>query len=132
MRLKEIIDRDPAALKIIEEIVHPLVAQDREAFIARSENVIIVLDIPLLFENGYDKNLDAVACVTVSPKLQKQRVMKRGTMSEDQFEDILSRQMPNDEKVARSDFVIETDTLEQARAQVHHIVELIKSRLSNA
>jgi dephospho-CoA kinase len=58
--------------------------------------------------------------------------MERGTMSEDQFEDILSRQMPNDEKVARSDFVIETDTLEHARAQVHHIVELIKSRLSNA
>ncbi|MRU15541.1 dephospho-CoA kinase [Roseovarius sp. A21] len=131
-RLKEIIDRDPAALKAIEKIVHPLVAQDREAFIAGSETAIIVLDIPLLFENGYEKNVDAVACVTVSPNLQKQRVMERGTMSEEQFEDILSRQMPNEEKVAHSDFIIETDTLEHARAQVHDVVRKIRCGLADA
>ncbi|WP_306151196.1 dephospho-CoA kinase [Roseovarius sp. MMSF_3281] len=132
MRLKEIIARDPAALSIIESIVHPRVAQDREAFIEASANAIIVLDIPLLFENGFEKKVDAVACVTVSPEVQKQRVLKRGTMTEEQFKGILSRQMPNEDKAARADFVIETDTLEHARAQVHDIVEQVKSRLANA
>lgn len=131
-RLKQIIDRDPTALNIIERIVHPLVAQDREAFIKASGNAIIVLDIPLLFENGFEKNVDAVACVTVSPDVQKQRVLERGTMTEEQFESILSRQTPNKDKVARADFVIVTDTLEHARAQVHDVVEQINSRLPNA
>lgn len=130
--LKEIIARDPDALNIVETIVHPLVAQDREEFIKTSDKAIIVLDIPLLFENEYQEKLDAVACVTVSPEVQRQRVLERGTMTEDEFEGILSRQMPNKDKVARSDFVIETDTLEHARAQVHDIMEQIKSRLSNA
>lgn len=132
LRLKRIIDRDPTALNIIERIVHPLVAQDREAFIKASGNAIIVLDIPLLFENGFEKNVDAVACVTVSPDAQKQRVLERGTMTEEQFESILSRQMPNKDKVARADFVIVTDTLEHARAQVHDVVKQINSRLPNA
>jgi dephospho-CoA kinase len=132
MRLKEIIDGDPGALGIIESIVHPLVAQDRAAFIKASNTAIVVLDIPLLFENEFEESVDAVACVTVSAEMQKQRVLERGTMTEDQFEAILSRQMPNKDKVARADFVIETDTLEHARVQVHDVVEQIKSRLSDA
>jgi len=132
MRLKEIIDRDPDALSIIESIVHPLVAQDRAAFIKASNNAIVVLDIPLLFENEFEEKVDAVACVTVSAEVQKQRVLARGTMTEEQFAGILSRQMPNKDKAARADFVIETDTLEHARVQVHDVIEQIKSRLSNA
>ena len=131
-RLKEIIDRDPGALRTIEKIVHPLVARDREAFVAASGNTIIVLDIPLLFENGFETKVDAVACVTISPTVQRERVMERGTMTEEQFEGILSRQMPNEEKMARSDFIIETDTLEHARAQVHDIVTKIRSGLADA
>lgn len=131
-KLKEIIDSDPSALKRIEAVVHPLVAKDREDFIAQTDAKIIVLDIPLLFENGFESRLDAVACVSVPADVQRQRVLERGTMNEAQFNAILARQMPNEEKCAHSDFVIETDTLEHARRQVHDVVSQIKSRLSNA
>lgn len=130
--LKKIIGADPTALKSIEKIVHPLVAADRAAFLQQSEAEITVLDIPLLFENGTEKTLDAVACVSVSPELQRKRVLDRGTMTEAQFENILSKQMPIADKIAKSDYVIETDTLEHAEAQVKAVVADIKQRLSNA
>lgn len=131
-RLREIIAADPTALARIEAIVHPLVAQDRAEFVETTTADIVVLDIPLLFENGSDKAMDAVACVSVSPQIQENRVLARGTMTKDQFNAILAKQMPNDEKCARSDFVIVTDTLEHARAQVHDVVQTIKDRLKNA
>lgn len=131
-KLKDIIDKKSNALKQIEAIVHPLVAQDRRDFIADTDARIIVLDIPLLFENGFETQVDAVACVSVPPDIQRQRVLERGTMTKAQFEAILSRQMPNDEKCARADFVIETDTLEHARRQVHDVVAQIKNRLDDA
>lgn len=130
--LKRIISQDPAALKTIEAIVHPLVAQDRAAFRANAKADIIVFDIPLLFETGGDSAMDAVACVTVSPEVQKERVMARGTMTEEQFEQIRAKQMPNEEKCARSDFIIETDTLDHARLQVQDIVRRIRAGLADA
>lgn len=131
-KLKKIIDQDPETLNLIESIVHPLVAQDRQDFIAKTDASIIVLDIPLLFENGYEAHLDAVACVTVPADVQRQRVLERGTMTETQFEAILAKQMPNAEKCARSDYMIETNTLEDTRRQVHDVVTQINSRLANA
>lgn len=131
-RLKEIISRNPDALEQIEAIVHPLVARDRQDFIRESTAEIIVFDIPLLYENSSETFFDAVACVSVSPELQRKRVMDRGTMTEEQFNSILAKQMPNEEKCARSDFVIQTDTLEMARAQVQDIVRQIRNRLDNA
>jgi dephospho-CoA kinase len=131
-KLKKIIDQDPGALRQIEAIVHPLVAQDRRDFIAKTDAPVIVLDIPLLFENGYQTNVDAVACVTVSPPVQRQRVLDRETMTEVQFEAILGKQMPSEEKCARSDYVIEATTLEAARQRVHDVVADIKSRLADA
>lgn len=131
-KLKEIIDRDPSSLKRIEAAVHPLVAQDRQEFIARTDADIIVLDIPLLFENGFESKVDAVACVSVPMDVQRQRVLERDTMTEAQFDAILARQMANEEKCARSDFVIETDSLEHAHRQVHDVVAQIKSRQANA
>lgn len=131
-RLKDIIVCDPDALKRIEGIVHPLVARDRQDFIAQSDAAIIVLDIPLLFENGAETGFDAVACVSVSPEIQRQRVLDRGTMTERQFETIRANQIPNEEKCARSDYVIETDTLENARRQVQAIVREIRSGLQDA
>ncbi|MFT6677288.1 MAG: dephospho-CoA kinase [Sulfitobacter sp.] len=131
-RLKEIIAQDPTALKKIEQIVHPLVGQDRAAFIAQTAADIVVLDIPILFETGGDARMDAVACVTIDPATQKQRVMARGTMTEAQFEAILAKQMPNDEKSARSDYVIQTDSLEHATAQVQSIVKSIREGLQHA
>ncbi|MCZ0811281.1 MAG: dephospho-CoA kinase [Pseudomonadota bacterium] len=131
-RLKAVIARDSDALQRIEAIVHPLVAADRAAFIEKAGADIVVLDIPLLYETGADAGMDAVACVTIAPEIQRQRVLDRGTMSAQAFEDIRARQMPNAEKCRRADYVIETDTLENARRQVQDVVRDIRDRLKNA
>jgi dephospho-CoA kinase len=131
-RLKEIIGRDPSALKRIEAIIHPLVGQDRAEFIAGATEEIVVLDIPLLFETGGEARVDAVACVVIDEETQRARVMARGTMTEAQFEAIKAKQLPAAEKARRADFVIETDTLEHARAQVQAVVQEIRSRLADA
>lgn len=130
--LKEIIAKTPDALKAIEGIVHPLVAQDRADFIDKSIADILVFDIPLLFETGGDAAMDAVACVTVDPEIQRQRVMERGTMTEAQFEHIRQKQLPDKEKRERSDYVIVTDTLDHAEQQVQSIVSDIRKRSAHA
>ena len=130
--LKEIIGADPSSLKKIEQIVHPLVKSDRDSFIAASSAEITVLDIPLLFENGTEKSLDAVVCVSISAELQRERVLARGTMTAEQFENILAKQMPIDDKIAKSDYVIETDTLDHALQQVKAVIADIKQRLADA
>ncbi|GAA6160489.1 dephospho-CoA kinase [Ruegeria sp. HU-ET01832] len=130
--LKQIIGNDPAALKQIEGIVHPLVAADRASFRANARADILVFDIPLLFETGGDAAMDAVACVSIPADEQKRRVMARGTMTEAQFEQIRAKQMPNEEKCARSDYVIETDSLDHARAQVQDVVRQIRAGLEDA
>ncbi|WP_306114144.1 MULTISPECIES: dephospho-CoA kinase [unclassified Roseovarius] len=130
--LKSVIAADTTALKKIEELVHPLVARDREEFLRTSDADIAVLDIPLLFETGGDARMDAVACVSAPPDIQRQRVLDRGTMSAAQFKAILEKQLPDAEKRARSDYVIVTDTLEHAREQVQAIVRDIRGRLADA
>lgn len=130
--LKQIIGRDPEALKRIEAIVHPLVAADREAFKKEAKADILVFDIPLLFETGGDRAMDAVACVTVPPDVQEERVLARGTMSRAQFQQIRAKQLPDSEKRARSDYVIVTDTPEHARQQVREIVAEIREKLAHA
>ncbi|MDU9006051.1 dephospho-CoA kinase [Sedimentitalea todarodis] len=130
--LKTLIARDPGALKQIEAIVHPLVAEDRNKFRENATADILVFDIPLLFETGGDAAMDAVACVSVAPDIQEQRVLERGTMTREQFEMIRAKQMPDAEKRARSDYVIITDTLDHARAQVHTIVRQIRDRQAHA
>ncbi|MCG7520406.1 dephospho-CoA kinase [Ruegeria sp. Ofav3-42] len=130
--LKQIIARDPTALKRIEAIVHPLVAADRAEFRETASTDILVFDVPLLFETGGDAAMDAVACVSIPADEQKRRVMERGTMTEAQFEQIRAKQMPNDEKCARSDFVIVTDTLDHARTQVQDVVRQIRARMADA
>ncbi|WP_171206502.1 dephospho-CoA kinase [Ruegeria sp. HKCCA0235A] len=130
--LKQIIAADPAALKAIEAIVHPLVAADRAAFREAATNDILVFDIPLLFETGGDVAMDAVACVSIPANEQKRRVMERGTMTEAQFEQIRAKQMPNEEKCARSDYVIVTDALDHARAQVQDVVRQIRAGMADA
>lgn len=131
-RLKALIAEDPHDLETIESIVHPLVARDRAAFLAGTDADITVLDIPLLFETGGDAQMDATVCVTVSAEAQKDRVLARGTMTDDQFNAILSKQMPDEEKRARADFVIVTDTLEHARVQVQNILKDIRGRQNHA
>ena len=130
--LKAIIGRDPQALRRIEQIVHPLVAKDRAQFIAEAEAEIIVLDIPLLFETGGEARVDATVCVSVDAETQKARVMARGTMSEDQFEAIRAKQMPDADKRARADYVIITDTPEHAARQVRDVLADIRRRITHA
>lgn len=130
--LRRIISADSAALRQIEQIVHPLVAADRAAFTSGATADILVFDIPLLFETGGDAAMDAVAVVCVDDDTQESRVMARGTMTRDQFLAIKAKQMPSAEKCARADYVIETDTVEHARAQVHHVIEQIKHRMKHA
>lgn len=130
--LKKIISQTPSALKDIENIVHPLLAQDRKAFKDGAKSDILVFDIPLLFETGGDAAMDAVACVSVAAEIQEQRVLARRTMTRDQFEMIRSKQMPDQEKRKRSDYVIITDTVDHARAQVHTIVSQIRAGQSHA
>lgn len=131
-KLKEMIGRDASVLKTLEQIVHPLVAQDRVEFASNSTADILVFDIPLLFEGNGHKEVDAVVCVSVPPETQEKRVMERGTMTREQFLQIRAKQMPNDEKCARSDYVVITDTLDHARRQVDKIVQEIREKLANA
>lgn len=130
--LKSLIGGDPEALPDLERIVHPLVRADREAFVRDNADRIGVFDIPLLFETGGDAEMDATACVFVSREIQRERVLARGTMTDADLERILARQMPSEEKCARSTWTIETDTPEHARAQVLHILGEIEERLRHA
>lgn len=132
MALKQIIATDTSALSKIEAIVHPLVAADRRAFVENTDADIVVLDIPLLYETGAESQMDAVVCVTASPEEQRRRILERGTMTDAQFNHILSKQMPNTTKCAKSDYVIETDTLDHARARVKAIVADISKRRHHA
>lgn len=130
--LKQIISDNPAALRTIESIVHPLVAIDRAEFREAAQSDILVFDIPLLFETGGNVHMDAVACVSISAEEQERRVLERGTMTREQFEQIRAKQMPNDDKCARSDYVIVTDTIDNARQQVQQIVAKIRAGTQNA
>lgn len=126
--LRALIALDPGALPRIEAIVHPLVQADRAAFAESHSDRVTVYDIPLLFETGAETEMDATACVTVSRETQKARVLARGTMTEADLDRILARQMPNERKCALATYVIETETLDHARAQVHHILRNIKRK----
>ena len=130
--LKRLIQSNENVLSEIERIVHPLVAVDRQNFIGTSDSDIVLLDIPLLFETNGDKHMDAIVCVNIDPETQRERVLQRNTMTEEQLEQILNKQLPNDVKCSQSDFVIQTDNLDHAKEQVAHIIELIRKDYINA
>lgn len=128
--LKAWIDADPTALQRIEAVIHPLVAADREAFLAQATRDgadLVVLDIPLLFETGADAFMDATLVVTAPPEVQRARVLARPGMTEAQFAAICARQMPDAEKRARATHVIETLTLEDTRAAVRNLAARIRN-----
>lgn len=130
--LRAVIAKDPGALPRIEAIVHPLVQADRNQFKEENSEKIGVFDIPLLFETGGDAEMDATACVHISKDVQRDRVLARGTMSEADLNRILDRQMPNEDKCKRATYVVKTDTLDHAKAQVQAVYDDILMRLSNA
>lgn len=130
--LKQVISADPAALDRIEEIVHPLLAKDRQAFIDGAQANILLFDIPLLFETGADTWLDKTATVSVPLEEQRRRVLARPGMTEAQFDAIRARQLDDAERRARADFIIETTTLDSARDAVRRIVDQLRSTATDA
>ena len=128
-RLKSWLEGDPARLKDLEAVVHPLVSLSRNAFIAAAQDPIILLDIPLLYEIGADTMCDAVVVVTVPEKVQRARVLERSGMTEAHLQDILARQMPDEEKRKKADYVIETLTLEGATRQVQDVLRDIRDTI---
>ncbi len=126
--LREIVAADPALLKRIEAVVHPLVAVDRAAFLDRQTAPITLSDIPLLFETGGDRGFDAVVVVTTPAEVQKARVMSRPGMTQALFAAILAKQTPDAEKRARADFVVDTSQGEDAaRDRVREILDKLRN-----
>ena len=120
---------DDAALARLEAIVHPLVQDAERRLIAQARSrgeKIAVLDIPLLFESGADRRVDAVVVVSAPPDVQRARVLERPGMTVEKLEAILARQMPDAEKRARADFVVDTSRgFDAAHAQVRAILSAV-------
>src|SRR4029453_7072836 len=120
---------DSAALKRLEAIVHPLVQEAERRLLAEAEargEKVAVLDIPLLFETGGEKRVDAVVVVSAPPDVQRSRALERPGMTVDKLDAILAKQMPDDEKRRRADFVVDTSRgFEAARADVRAILDAV-------
>ena len=120
---------DAAAIKRLEGIVHPMVAAASARFLAEAERnsaPIAVLDVPLLFETGGDRRCDAVVVVSAPPETQRSRAFERTGMNDDKLAMILAKQMPDAEKRARADFVVDTSQgFDAARAQVREILRKV-------
>lgn len=113
----------------LENILHPLVRESQQAFIQGAEaagHKAVVLDIPLLFETGADKNVDVTVTVHAPEDVQRARVLARPGMTEERFQSILATQMPSAEKCARSDYVVETGAgLDATLARIKDIAKEI-------
>jgi len=127
---------DPLNLTVLESFIHPMVAKARQAFLdkSRAENAeIVVFDVPLLFETGGYKHVDAVVVVTAPESVQRQRVLARPGMTEALLSTLLARQTPDREKRAQADFLVFTDKgLDKAREQVQTIIENLSSRVGDS
>jgi dephospho-CoA kinase len=129
MKLAAMVLNDKAALARLEAIVHPLVKRARERFLAEAQAAgesIVVLDIPLLFETAAEGICDAVVVVSAPSEVQRRRTLGRPGMTEDKYAAILAKQMPDAEKRARADFIVDTSRdFDHARAQVRDILQAV-------
>jgi dephospho-CoA kinase len=125
-KLSPVVVHDPAAMKRLEQIVHPLLAAHHRKFLDEAERsgaAVAVVDVPLLFETGGEARVDAVVVVTTNPELQRQRILARDNMTPDKLDAILARQLPDAEKRARADFVVDTSHgLAPVRKQIEDIL----------
>jgi dephospho-CoA kinase len=123
---KRVLD-DPEALRRLERIIHPMVRREEVRFLDEAERAgapIAVLDIPLLFETGADRRVDAIVVVTAPAEMQRVRAFERPGMTEEKFQALLAKQMPDAEKRRRADFVVDTSKgFDFAREQVHAILQ---------
>ena len=120
---------NPEALKQLEQIVHPMLGAHRQQFLADAEKSgapIAVLDVPLLFETGGEKRVDAVVVVSAPAEMQRARVLARENMTQEKLDAILARQTPDAEKRKRADFVVDTSAgLEPVRARIGDILAAV-------
>ncbi len=118
---------DPAAMKRLEQIVHPMLGASRQKFLHDAEQSgasVAVVDIPLLFETGGEKRVDAVVVVTTTPEIQRQRILERDNMTGEKLDALLARQLPDAEKHKRADFVVDTSHgLDPVRARIRDILD---------
>jgi dephospho-CoA kinase len=122
---------DPAAIKQLEQIVHPMLGASRKKFLDEAERAgapVVVMDIPLLYETGGEKRVDAVVVVSTDPVSQRERILARGTMTNEALDAILARQLPDAEKRKRADFVVDTSHgLDPVRTAISDILaEVVK------
>ena len=134
--LGQIVLKDSDKLKALEAIVHPLAGQAQMRFLLDNDAAgapVVVLDIPLLLENNGDKFVDSVVVVSAPFALQRERVLARPGMSEERFTDILAKQVPDDEKRQRAEFIVDSSiSVEDAHAQVRAILDHIGGRVGAA
>ena len=127
--LSKAVARDPAALQRLEGLMHPLVADRRDAFLEKAQAPIVLLDIPLLLETGL--KVDAVVVATAPADVQRQRVLARPGMTEEKFQALLKRQMSDAEKRAQAHYLVFTDKgLDHAREQVKMILADVRAKMS--
>jgi dephospho-CoA kinase len=122
---------DPAAIQRLEQIVHPMLRSYHQKFLDDAEQAgapVVVMDVPLLFETGGEKRVDAVVVVTTAPEVQRERILARGTMTAEALEAIMARQLPDAEKRQRADFVVDTSHgLDPVRGRIRDILaEVVK------
>jgi dephospho-CoA kinase len=122
---------DQAAIKQLEQIVHPMLGASRKKFLEEAEASgapVVVMDIPLLYETGGEKRVDAVVVVTTDAATQRERILARGTMTSEALDAILARQLPDAEKRKRADFVVDTSHgLDPVRTAIRDILaEVVK------
>ncbi|MEC7735024.1 MAG: dephospho-CoA kinase [Pseudomonadota bacterium] len=116
-------------IRVLENIIHPLVGEDREIFFQENaDSPAVVLDIPLLFETGGEKFVDIVVVVDAPVDIQEERVLSRPNMTKEKLEKIIAEQIPNDIKKEKADFVVDTSvSIEDAKLQVINILKKIKN-----
>ncbi len=126
-RLSARVVHDPAAMRRLEETVHPMLGASRQKFLEDAERSgarVAVVDVPLLFETGGDKRVDAVVVVTTTAEIQRQRILSRPNMTDEKLDAILARQMPDVEKRRRANFVVDTSHgLDPVRARIRDILD---------
>jgi dephospho-CoA kinase len=117
---------DPMAIRRLEQIVHPMLGASRQKFFHDAEQSgapVAVVDVPLLFETGGEKRVDAVVVVTTTPEIQRQRILARDNMTSEKLDAILARQLPDAEKRKRADFVVDTSHgLDPVRSRIRDIL----------
>ena len=126
-RLSAKVVHDAAAMKQLEQIVHPMLGASRQKFFddaERSGAPVAVVDVPLLFETGGEKRVDAVVVVTTTPEIQRERILARDNMTGEKLDAILARQLTDAEKRKRADFVVDTSHgLDPVRLRIRDILE---------